>query len=478
MQFEKTEIDGEKALIIRRGDETFTIAATCTHYGGPLEEGIVVGDTIRCPWHHACFDLRTGEAVRAPALAPLKVYAPRHPDAERSEAEGSPPLRSFAVSAAQDDGSIAIIGAGAAGTAAADMLRRRGFAGTIAMFGTEPPVDRPNLSKEYLAGHAPEEWLPLPLPADVDLQTRRVTALDAKTKTLTLDDGTTRAFDAILIATGAEPIRLPIAGADQPHVHVLRTLADSRALVALAEKGRRACIIGAGFIGLEVAASLRAREVDVEVIAPEEIPLARIMGDEVGRFVQRLHEEHGVRFRLGATVKSIDEIAADFVVIGAGVRPNTQLAEAAGLKVDNGIVVDEMLETSAPGIYAAGDVARFPDRFSGRAIRVEHWAVAETQGQTVARNILGARAPHAVSPFFWSAHYDVTINYVGNAAGWERAEVHGSLDERRALVAYRIGERIAAIATIGMDRECLLAEEAMEKNDREELERIVATISV
>ncbi|MEK6375435.1 MAG: FAD-dependent oxidoreductase [Acidobacteriota bacterium] len=464
MQFEVTEIDGEKALIIRRGDETFTIGATCTHYGGPLEEGIVVGDTIRCPWHHACFDLRTGEAVRAPALAPLKVFgAPASPPA------GPPPS-----SAAK---SVAIIGAGAAGTAAADMLRRRGFAGTIAMFGTEPPVDRPNLSKEYLAGHAPEEWLPLPLPADVELQTRRVTALDAKTKTLTLDDGATRAFDAILIATGADPIRLPIAGADKPHVHVLRTLADSRAIIARAEKGRRACIIGAGFIGLEVAASLRAREVDVEVIAPEAIPLARIMGDEVGRFVQRLHEAHGVRFRLGATIKSIDEIDADFVVIGAGVRPNTQFAETAGLKVDNGIVVDEMLETSAPGIYAAGDVARFLDRFSGRAIRVEHWAVAETQGQTAARNILGARAPHAVPPFFWSVHYEVTINYVGNAAGWERAEVHGSLDERRALVAYRIGERIAAVATIGMDRLSLEAEVAMEKNDHEELERIVATSS-
>jgi NADPH-dependent 2,4-dienoyl-CoA reductase/sulfur reductase-like enzyme/nitrite reductase/ring-hydroxylating ferredoxin subunit len=475
MQFEVTEIDGEKALIIRRGDETFTIAATCTHYGGPLQEGIVVGDTIRCPWHHACFDLRTGEALRAPALAPLKVFgvaAPAKPALSVAEGGAGRP-----GAAAPTLSSVAIIGAGAGGTAAADMLRRRGFAGTIAMFGTEPPVDRPNLSKDYLAGHAPEEWLPLPLAADVDLQTRLVTALDAKTKTLTLDDGATRAFDAILIATGAEPIRLPIAGADKPHVHVLRTLADSRALIARAEKGRRACIIGAGFIGLEVAASLRAREVDVTVIAPEEIPLARIMGDEVGAFVQRLHEERGVRFRLGTTIKSIDEVEADFFVIGAGVRPNTKLAEAAGLKVDNGIVVDEMLETSAPGVYAAGDVARFPDRFSGRAIRVEHWAVAETQGQTAARNILGAREPHAVPPFFWSAHYDVTINYVGNAVGWERAEVHGSLDERRALVAYRIGERIAAVATIGMDRECLLAEAAMEKGDREELERIVATSS-
>src|SRR5204863_2898465 len=219
--------------------------------------------------------------------------------------------------------------------------------------------------------------------------------------------------------------------------HFLRTAADSGALVAPAEKGKRACIIGAGFIGLEVAASLSAREVEVDVYALEEIPLVRVMGDDVGRFVKKLHEEHGVRFHLGKPVKSIDDIAADFVVIGGGVRPNTSLAEVAGLKVDNGIIVDEFMETSTPGVYAAGDAARFPDRFSGRAIRVEHWVVAERQGQTAARNILGAQEPHAVPPFFWSAHYDVTVNYAGNAAGWERAEVHGTPDERRPLVPYR-----------------------------------------
>src|SRR5205085_1204446 len=259
MQCEVTEIDGEKALLIRRGDETFTIGATCTHYNGPLEEGIIVGDTIRCPWHHACFDLRTGEAVRAPALAPIKVFgvgaaAPGRPAAEA----GAATLRS-----------VAIVGAGAAGAACADMLRRRGYAGAIVMYGTEAPVDRPNLSKDYLAGHAPEEWLPLPVAENVELQMQRVTALDAKSKTLTLDDGSTRAFDAILLATGADPVRLPIAGADKPNVHFLRTAADSRKIIALAEKGKRACIIAAGFSGLEVAASPPAREVEVDVLAPE-----------------------------------------------------------------------------------------------------------------------------------------------------------------------------------------------------------------
>src|SRR5437016_4755937 len=226
MQCEVTEIDGEKALIIRRGDETFTIGATCTHYSGPLEEGIIVGDTIRCPWHHARFDLRTGEALRAPALAPIKVFGANVGRASARPDGLKPVLHD-----------IAIVGAGAAGTACADMLRRRGFAGAIVMYGTEAPVDRPNLSKDYLAGHAPEEWLPLPVAENVELQMQRVTTLDAKSKTLTLDDGSTRAFDAILLATGADPVRLPIAGADKPNVHFLRTAADSRKIIALAERG-------------------------------------------------------------------------------------------------------------------------------------------------------------------------------------------------------------------------------------------------
>ncbi len=381
--------DGEAVLVARRGRELFAIGATCTHYGGPLGEGLITGDSVHCPWHHACFDLRTGEALRAPALSPVTAWnVEQRGDrifvtGNRGAAGASP--------AATNVKSSAIAGAGAAGTAAAQMLRRRGFAGSIRLFGTEEPVDRPNLSKDYLAGNAPEEWLPLALPDDVEFVRRRVTALDAKSKALTLDDGSSPSFDAILLATGAEVIRLPIAGSDQAHVRTLRTLADSRAIIAAVQNSKRAVIVGAGFIGLEVAASLRTRGVDVSVVAPEDIPLARIMGDEVGRFVQRLHESHGVRFFLGNGVKSIGRDAvvlsdgrslpADFVVMGAGVRPSVQLAERAGLKIDNGVVVNEFLETSAPGIYAAGDVARFPDRFGGRDIRVEHWVVAELQGQ-------------------------------------------------------------------------------------------------
>ena len=483
------DVDGQSAVLVRRGAEFFAIGADCTHYHASLADGIVAGDTVRCPLHHACYDLRTGAAT-APALAPTPVWNVEQRDGRvfvttKREIPPAAPIKTNVRS-------VGIVGAGVAGNAAAETLRREGFTGTITMIGAEEtvPIDRPNLSKEYLAGSAPEEWMPL---RDAEfyraqniefLMGRRAVLLDAKAKTLKFDDRSTRTFDAILLATGSEPVRLSPPGATR--VHVLRTLRDSRAIIAEAVKGKRAVVLGASFIGLEVAASLRAREVEVTVVAPDAIPLAKTMGVEIGAFVRRLHEEHGVRFRLGTTVATFEgdrvilatgePLICDFVVAGVGVRPNTQLAEAAGLAVDHGIVTDEFLGTSVPGIYAAGDVAHYPDRFSGQNVRVEHWVAAGRQGQTAARNIMGRPTPHTAPPFFWSAHYDVTINYVGNAAGYDRVEVHGSFDDRRALVAYHVGPRIAAVATIGLNRESLMIEKAMEDGDAAAVERTVASI--
>ena len=451
---EVTQFEGEDVLIIRRGDEVFAIGARCTHYNGPLAEGLLDGDEIHCPWHHACFDIRTGEALRAPALLPVACY-----DVELRD--GKPVI----LGKRAEVKSVGIIGAGVAGNAAAEMLRRRGFGGAITMFGTEAPVDRPNLSKEYLAGHAPEEWLPLPMGEKVDFRETRVTKLDAATKTLTLEDGTTQSFDAIVIATGADPVHLPLDG---QHVHYLRTAADSKAIVAEAQEGKRAVVMGASFIGLEVAASLRERKVDVTVVAPEAIPLARILGDAAGTFVRKLHEEHGVVFRLGLTAKAIESdhvvlsdgstVPCDFVVIGTGVRPNLTLAEDAGLTIDKGIVVNEYLETSARGIYAAGDVARVHGR------RVEHFVVAERMGQVVAENILGKRMPYRDAPFFWSAHYDVTFAYVGHALEFDEVRIDGSLDARDAKIELVNKGKVDAVVTLFRDLESLRAEQAMERS--------------
>jgi NADPH-dependent 2,4-dienoyl-CoA reductase/sulfur reductase-like enzyme len=373
-----------------------------------------------------------------------------------------------------------IAGGGAAGLAAAAMLRREGYEGPVAIVSADrdPPVDRPNLSKDYLAGEAQDDWLPL-WPADVYVERHielllgsRVSSIDSTGRTLLLEDGSRREFGALLIATGADPVRLPIPGADGDRVHYLRTLADSNAIIERARTAKRVVVAGASFIGLEVSASLRARGVAVDVVAPERVPLERIMGAEIGRFVQSLHEAHGVAFHLGETVASVaggkvslsggGTLDGDFVVMGVGVKPATAVAEKAGLAIDRGIAVNEYLETSASGIFAAGDVARWPDPHTGERIRVEHWVVAERQGQVAARNMLGRRERFDAVPFFWSQHYDVTIRYVGHAERWDRVTVDGSLDAHDASVTFMREGRKLAVATVARDRENLRAEVELE----------------
>jgi NADPH-dependent 2,4-dienoyl-CoA reductase/sulfur reductase-like enzyme/nitrite reductase/ring-hydroxylating ferredoxin subunit len=457
---------GEAVLLARSGGEVFALGATCSHYGGPLAEGLVVGDTVRCPWHHACFSLRTGEALRAPALNDVSVWRVERRDGSlfvTGKGDGSRPR---AQAATRPEG-VGIVGGGAAGNAAAEMLRRSGYAGEVVMFDAEQasPYDRPNLSKDYLAGNAPEEWIPLHPPEfyrehEIEIVRTRVSAIDVSSRTVRAVDGAARSFGALLLAPGAEPVRLPIAD-DTARIHYLRSLDDSRAIIAAADGAQRAVVIGASFIGLEVAASLRQRDVAVHVVAPEAVPLARIVGDDLGRFVRALHEEKGVTFQLGRTVKrasgsgvELDDgttLAADFIVIGAGVRPRLELARAAGLDVDDGIIVDAYLQTSATGVWAAGDAARWPDPSLGRSVRIEHWVVAERMGQTAARNILGANEPFTAVPFFWSQHYDAVIAYIGHAPGFDEAKLDGDPHARDCAVTFRLAGRDLALATIFRD---------------------------
>jgi nitrite reductase/ring-hydroxylating ferredoxin subunit/thioredoxin reductase len=348
-------VDGEAVLLARRGEAFYAIGAICSHYSGPLAEGLMVGETVRCPWHHACFDLSTGEALAAPALNPVSCWrVERRQDrviVREKLAAKAPPTATKAA------GPIVIIGGGAAGNAAAEMLRREGFTGGITMLSADEsvPYDRPNLSKDYLAGTASEDWIPL-RPASfyqghgIDLVLgARATSIDTSAKRVGLADGRSYVFDRLLLATGAEPVRLTVPGAESETVHYLRSLADSRALIAAAKAGHRAVVVGASFIGLEVAASLRARGVETHVVAPGARPMERVLGPELGDFVRTLHEAHGVVFHLGETPSSIDAdgvtlksgatLAADFVVVGIGVRPATALAEQAGLACDRGVAV-------------------------------------------------------------------------------------------------------------------------------------------
>src|SRR5688572_6516843 len=482
--------DGEPVMLTRCDGEVLAVGARCTHYGGPLAEGLLVGDTVRCPWHHAAFSLRTGESVRPPALGNLPCWKVEERDGlvvvkeKRTDSSRLASAHTRTVSDGSPPESVIILGGGAAGAFAAETLRREGYGGPITIIeaGPSAPYDRPNLSKDYLAGVAPEEWIPLrsaDFYADNGIELvlgRHVTAIDGGGRKVHLDDGSLRSFGALLIATGATPVHLDIANPGQ-RIHYLRSLADSRSIIAAAAKAKRAVVLGASFIGLEVAAALRTRGLDVTVVGPESRPLERILGPQMGDFVRSLHEQHGVVFRLGqtapttgrtsVTLQSGEQLDADLVVAGIGVRPETDLADWAGIATDHGILVDEYLETNVPGVYAAGDVARWPDQHTGERIRVEHWVVAQRQGQTAARNMLAGPTGHRerfdAVPFFWSQHYDVAIAYVGHAARWDTVKIDGDIAGRDCTITYQAAGRTLAVATIFRDRASLGAELALER---------------
>jgi NADPH-dependent 2,4-dienoyl-CoA reductase/sulfur reductase-like enzyme/nitrite reductase/ring-hydroxylating ferredoxin subunit len=486
------KVGSENVVLVRRGTEFFAVGATCTHYGGQLSRGLIVDETVRCPLHHACFSLRTGEPLRPPAFDPIPHWrVQRVGDSVFVREKLTAPIRRPAATSRRGQkppASVVIVGGGAAGLTAADTLRREGYDGPVTLISADddPPYDRPNLSKDYLAGKAPDEWMPLrPLSyytdQRIDLVLKSpVVSLDVEQKRVQTAAGTTYAFDRLLLATGADPVKLPVPGASESQLSYLRTYADSRALAAKAASAKQVVILGGSFIGLEVAASLRKRGLAVHVVALEKEPLERVMGHEIGQFIRGLHEAHGVVFHLQDTISRLEgrtvilrsgtSLDADLLVLGVGVRPAYALAERGGLSVDRGVLVDEHLETSAPGIFAAGDIARWPDPRSGERVRVEHWVFAERQGQVAARNLLGSRERFDAVPFFWTRQYDVSIKYVGHAQTWDDTAVDGSFGAKNCAVTFKRGGRALAVATISRDLQSLEAEAAMEASLRADLQ--------
>jgi 3-phenylpropionate/trans-cinnamate dioxygenase ferredoxin reductase subunit len=426
------KIGKKQFLVVRRKAEASVCGNKCPHYGAPLSDGIVRDGEITCPWHNARFDLERGRMVSPPALDDIPRYESR---VENGEVLVARALASWeGTGRGSDDRVFVVVGAGAAGAAAVENLRREGFAGRIVLVSAEEalPYDRPDLSKGFITGESDPAWLTLrskefyeKLEIEIRLGTRAI-ALDPRGKRLVLEDGTELVYDRLLLATGGQARRLNIPGSDLQGVHILRSKADAEALAADIREGARAVAIGAGFIGLEVASSLRTRGLDVTVVAPEQVPLAQMAGSEYGRRVQALHEAKGAHFRLGRTITAIEgdpraqrvilsdgtELEADLVLMGVGIDPAVAWLGESGLLAGGGVLVDENLETRAPGVFAAGDIAVVPGSSEG-PMRIEHWTVAERQGRHAALGMIGQKSPFREVPFFWSTQCDSSLKHVG-----------------------------------------------------------------
>ncbi len=475
-----TEVaEDKKVLVVRLKGKVHACGNECSHYGAPLTDGVLSGTVLTCPWHNARFDVTTGRMLAAPALNNLPLYEAKvEGGAVYVRPSGS---HLIPMPEGRDERVFLILGAGASGNAAAEMLRREGFAGRIVMVTAEEasPYDRTMLSKAFLSGEAPEKWLPLRgekfysrLKIEV-LTGRSVAAVDPARRSITFDSGGTLQGDALLLATGGVPRRLEIPGAELPGCFLLRSLGDARAVVEACQEAERAVVLGASFIGLEVASSLRHREIEVHVVAPEEVPLQAAFGPEVGGRVRRRHEDNGVHFHLGRTASRLKGdgrvrevelsdgtvLPADLVVVGVGIRPAVDCLAGSGLVKEGAVPVDGCLQTAAEGVFASGDIAVVPDARAGTPRRVEHWVEAERQGQHAARAMLGSKEPYREVPFFWTRQFGSSLKYIGHAGRWDRVVMRE--EGESFLAGYYQGETLRAAAGIGMAREFIVLGEML-----------------
>lgn len=466
-------VDGQEVALCRVGDEILACGSSCPHYGGPLSEGFQHEGVLHCPWHNAAFDMRTGKLVRPPALDEVPVYEVRVDGDDVYIGGATEPV--LDMPAGSDDRTFLIVGAGAAGSAAAETLRREGFAGRIvlATADSEPPYDRPMLSKQYVAGNATDDMLPLRDPSfyerlQIEVRTNRpVTELEPESRRVTFQDDSVLHGDAVLLATGGRPRRLDLPGMDTPGCFVLRSIADARAITEGVRAANQVVLLGASFIAMECAASLTERGIQVHIVAPEDVPLERVFGNQVGKRMMALHTEKGVRFHMGCTAEEVlgegtvsgvvladgTRLEADAVIVGVGIDPVVDYLSDTDLVTDGGVPVNERMETAAPRVYAAGDIARYPDSRTGRPVRVEHWVAAQQQGRHAARCMLGHTEAFAAVPFFWSMQFGTPIKYVGHAEEFDEVKYRGDVDSGAFLSGYFWKGSLLAAASIGMGRD-------------------------
>jgi NADPH-dependent 2,4-dienoyl-CoA reductase/sulfur reductase-like enzyme/nitrite reductase/ring-hydroxylating ferredoxin subunit len=464
---------GHDILLTKVNGKIHAVAGHCTHYGAPLDEGILQGDRVICPWHHAIFNVVTGDLQDPPALDALPSYEVKIEGEDilvlLPEKIESNRLSSMVKHDRDADSRcFVIIGAGAAGYAAAQTLRENGFRGRLIMITHEaqPTYDRPTLSKAYLQGSMERESLPLRPDKfyrdhDIELRlNRRVDDVDTRSKTVKINGGETLRYDKLVIASGGTPRSLDVPGAELGNVFLLRSLSDCEAIIAALNEARHAVVVGSSFIGLESTASMiKRKKIPVTIISPESIPFEKVFGPEIGALVRNLHEKNGATFKLGRSVQKFEgkdkvqavilddgqRLEADLVIVGIGVRPATDFLHDLPKQPDGSLKVDRFFRVNED-VYAVGDVAMFTDWRTGADIRIEHWRTALQQGRHAADHITGKETPYEGLPFFWTSQVGLGLRYVGYCKHWDETIIQGSISSQEFVVFYVKDNRVLAAA--------------------------------
>lgn len=490
------KVGGKTLLTFRQGAHVSVFSCRCPHYGLSLEKALVINQYFFCPWHLAKFDLKTGQVQSPPALTDLESYQVK---VEEGMVFVRRSVKAKKAATVKEKPCFVILGAGAAGTAAALELRRCGFDGRIVLVSkeTELPYDRPSLTKEYLTGAWTDQDIILKSAKDYQDEGieifwgSKVVEIKTSVKKVILQKGGELSYDKLLLATGASPRRLRMKGAELPGFFYLRSRQDAQAIRQWLPGCEKAVVIGSGFLGLEVASSLRKKALKVSVVTPDILPLNHILGKEVGEFFYRLHQSQGVIFYLENRVVSVSgrsrveavtlsdgqKVEAELVIAGAGIELELDYARKTELFTDQGVIVDEKQRTSDPDIMAAGDIALVPSSVPGQRLRVEHWAEAQRQGQQAARSMLGLFSGETGVPFFWTRQYNTTLRYVGFTGNFDTAVIRGRFDQNDFLVGYFYQGRPVGFGGVGRTQELVLLGELLRKKvsiNKEEFAKLVS----
>ena len=492
-QMRQIAVEDSQILLSKINDKFYATGAFCTHYGAPLEKGILYGERIVCPWHNACFNAIAGQQLEPPGLDSLATFITRVEGENvivKLPDDNIPQQRTLEMARcvqSSDNRTVVILGAGAAGTNAVEVLRQAGFQGKVILISAEEklPYDRTKLSKNYLQGKAKEDSLSLRDcqfydQHDIELRFgKTVTKVDAIEKLITFEDDSTLKYDSLLLATGGKAKKLDVPGANLANVFTIRNPEDVDSILNVVNQAKKSVVIGSSFIGMEAAASLTQQGLEVTVISPSDVPFKKILGDKLGKMFQKLHESNGVVFKFGTkateftgdgkveyvTLEGGEKIATDLVIVGIGVELNTSYLEGIELnEQDRSISVNEYLQTEINDIYAAGDIASFPYAPTGESTRIEHWRLAAQQGRIAAANMLEKNILQKVAdivPFFWSGQYDLKLRYVGHAEKWDEIFIDGDLNHQEFLAFYLQNNQVMAVAGVNRDRDIAAISELM-----------------